>query len=104
MSKSGWRLLVASAVCVASASGALGQGSPLLSAEDKFFLQTQLDVRLDDEAVCRLTQAEAKRLHRLIRAREITQIRAYLNNIVLDQVFDTTHHVARPDRCPRNFR
>lgn len=92
-------ILVGLALCALS-SAALAQGSPLLGTEDKFFLQTRLGVALDNEAICRLTEAEATRLHRLIRAGDVGDIQAYLNNVILDQVFDTAHRWPRADRCP----
>jgi len=75
------------------------QGSPLLSEDDKSFLQRQLRIGLNDERICRLTKAEAERLHRFIRAGDIADVRAYLDNVELDQVSDSAKHVPRADFC-----
>ena len=75
------------------------EGSPLLTDEDKSFLQRHLRVAPDDERICRLTKAEAGRLHRFIRAGDIGDVQAYLDNVTLDEVSDAAHHVPRADLC-----
>lgn len=70
-----------------------------LSADDTSYLKRVMGIGPDDETLCRLTTVEAERLHRLIRARDFADIKSYLANVYLDQLFDEQHHVARIDTC-----
>jgi hypothetical protein len=98
MAKRIWPALLGLALAAASAA-ASGQTSLLLNSDDTTFLHTRLGVGLTDERICQLSQAEAERLHRLIRAGDVRDVQAYLDNVTLDQVHDAAHHVYRVDRC-----
>lgn len=97
MAKRRWPALLGLTVCAASAAS--GQTSPLLNTDDQTFLRTRLGIELTDDRICQLSRAEAERLHRLIRAGDVRDVQAYLDNVTLDQVHDASHHVYRVDRC-----
>jgi len=78
----------------------MAQGSPLLASDDWTFLYNRLGIARDSEIVCVMTPAEAARLHKLIKAGDAAAVKAYVNNVALDEIADDVSHISRTNHCP----
>jgi hypothetical protein len=80
------------------------QGWPLLDADDLAFLHRHLGIAPQGDIVCTMTAAESARLHRLIKAGDLPAVKAYVDNVTLDQLADESSHIGRTNRCPPSAR